>query len=314
MTDTFWRCISLPNRNLMCIYEDEEWRSVRQETRPPLRAIVPSHTASMSVPSLFGMPTITRATARSAITSCPTTRAPRFLQHFLEAFAHENITSASPHINIQHSQPSSNTIVADIMVVTNLMFTVAADGLAKGAQVPRRATVKRKQKKASASTPLETARGSTGSPLFPIDSKESSEINARMTTETGDQSNAQPASETNPLQATVLSISPTPAPPPPGALDAEEDSPDASILDPTNSLRKYYREEYTGVQREIWRPGDGDGLANTDRDPSRQPVPPIWQRWRFYQSHTGPIDFPNKTPPKYVILDDRGKSCSSPYI
>ncbi|RMY30278.1 hypothetical protein D0865_15298 [Hortaea werneckii] len=89
-------------------------------------------------------------------------------------------------------------------------------------------------------------------------------------------------------------------------LEDTVEAEDLPMLDPTITPRQYYREPLTGIKREVWRPGDGDGAADTDYydKPGQRP---LHQRWRFYQLKTGkgPIAFKNNMPPKYVILDDR---------
>lgn len=64
----------------------------------------------------------------------------------------------------------------------------------------------------------------------------------------------------------------------------------AVVLSPESSERQYYREPTTGFQREIWRPGDGDGSQSTDYYQRTGPVLPVEQRWRMFQvSATGCI-------------------------
>ncbi|KAF2479195.1 hypothetical protein BDY17DRAFT_327976 [Neohortaea acidophila] len=88
----------------------------------------------------------------------------------------------------------------------------------------------------------------------------------------------------------------------------DQDEENAIVLDPANSERRYHRDLCkNGVQREVWRPGDGDGAKAADYFDKPGPVPPLEQRWRFYQSKTGngPIKQGANEPPKFVILDDR---------
>lgn len=65
---------------------------------------------------------------------------------------------------------------------------------------------------------------------------------------------------------------------------AQSSDPEGSVvLDPKNSDRQYYREPFTGVMREIWRPGDGDGLQGTDYYQREGPPLDVEHRWRFFQ-------------------------------
>lgn len=57
----------------------------------------------------------------------------------------------------------------------------------------------------------------------------------------------------------------------------------AVVLDPEHSERQHYREPLTGFQREVWRPGDGDGSQSTDYYQRAGPVLPMDQRWRLFQ-------------------------------
>ncbi|CAK4032951.1 Hypothetical predicted protein [Lecanosticta acicola] len=79
---------------------------------------------------------------------------------------------------------------------------------------------------------------------------------------------------------------------------------EVGLVDPANSERKFYRDKETGLQREIWRPGDGDGEQTTDYFERIGPPLPIEKRWRLFQSDIGPITAKNQ-PPRFVILDDR---------
>lgn len=63
--------------------------------------------------------------------------------------------------------------------------------------------------------------------------------------------------------------------------------------------RAYYRDAKK-VNREIWRPGDGDGDASSEIFGG-----PITVRWRFFQSSLGTFVTGRNEPPKYVILDDQ---------
>lgn len=84
---------------------------------------------------------------------------------------------------------------------------------------------------------------------------------------------------------------------------AVEDEENAIVLDPKNSERQYIRDPFTGLQREIWRPGsyprrwchwmfyrltrldlgDGDGDKAVDYFESPGPPAPLEERWRLYQ-------------------------------
>jgi hypothetical protein len=57
----------------------------------------------------------------------------------------------------------------------------------------------------------------------------------------------------------------------------------------------------------IFVPGDGDGERLADLYDKPGPPTPLEQRWKLYQSRTGPgpIQAARNEPPKYVILDDR---------
>ncbi|KAK6441546.1 hypothetical protein LTR95_002218 [Oleoguttula sp. CCFEE 5521] len=77
-------------------------------------------------------------------------------------------------------------------------------------------------------------------------------------------------------------------------------------LDPKTSERKYWRDPITSVQREIWRPGDPDGVLETDYFERPPPLAPVSERWRLYRS-TPAKSFKHRIsePPKNVLLDDR---------
>ncbi|EME84975.1 uncharacterized protein MYCFIDRAFT_195876 [Pseudocercospora fijiensis CIRAD86] len=80
---------------------------------------------------------------------------------------------------------------------------------------------------------------------------------------------------------------------------------DENALDPANSERQYHRHPHTGLQREIWRPGDGDGNQRTEYFDRGHPVPAD-QRWRIFQSEIGEISWVKENfPPRFVWLDDR---------
>ncbi|KXT17092.1 hypothetical protein AC579_4318, partial [Pseudocercospora musae] len=83
------------------------------------------------------------------------------------------------------------------------------------------------------------------------------------------------------------------------------DADDENALDPANSERQYHRHPHTGLQREIWRPGDGDGNQRTEYFDRGHPVP-AEQRWRIFQSDIGEISWVKENfPPRFVWLDDR---------
>lgn len=122
-----------------------------------------------------------------------------------------------------------------------------------------------------------------------------------------------------------------------------EDEEGAIVLDPKNSARQYWTDPATRVQREIWRPGDGEGERFGDYYEKPGAPPPLEKRWRLYQvsnlmalpvyrastssfiryfstmltweqSRTGlgPIKSEVNEPPKYVVLDDRAAyECSA---
>lgn len=58
---------------------------------------------------------------------------------------------------------------------------------------------------------------------------------------------------------------------------------DEDFLDPTTTERRIYRERTTGIEREIWRPGDGEGDLGTDYFDRAGPPLPLEQCWRFFQ-------------------------------
>ncbi|KAK3724799.1 hypothetical protein LTR37_000847 [Vermiconidia calcicola] len=89
------------------------------------------------------------------------------------------------------------------------------------------------------------------------------------------------------------------------AVEPEDDE-GGTVLDPSNSPRQYWFDPITRLQREIWRPGDGDGDKAVDYFDKPGPPAPLEKRWRLYQSRTGtgPIKHNLNEPPKYVILDD----------
>jgi len=90
------------------------------------------------------------------------------------------------------------------------------------------------------------------------------------------------------------------------AVPEDEDGEDAVKLDPKDSERQYWTDPVLRLQREIWRPGDGDGDKATDYYEKPGKIP-LDKRWRFYQSRTGVTAVKSNLnePPKYVILDDR---------
>ncbi|KAM0716314.1 hypothetical protein Q7P37_007759 [Cladosporium fusiforme] len=84
-------------------------------------------------------------------------------------------------------------------------------------------------------------------------------------------------------------------------LVSSEDAP----LDPATSTRRYWRDPHSGTQREIWRPGDGDGDIEHDHFERKGPAAPLDKRWRLYQLSPGTFKARINEPPSNVILDDR---------
>ncbi|KAF2724784.1 hypothetical protein K431DRAFT_309906 [Polychaeton citri CBS 116435] len=84
----------------------------------------------------------------------------------------------------------------------------------------------------------------------------------------------------------------------------------ADVLDPGTAERRTWREPFTGILREIWMPGDGDGNLTAEHHDQRVPPDDIKQRWKFYQSTDfdptlNRVDVDKAFPPRFVILDDR---------
>ena len=61
------------------------------------------------------------------------------------------------------------------------------------------------------------------------------------------------------------------------------------LLDPATSERRTYREPFTNIEREIWRPGDDEGDQGTDYFDRAGPPLPLEKRWRLFQ--VGPAHF-----------------------
>ncbi|KAK4965204.1 hypothetical protein LTR66_012186 [Elasticomyces elasticus] len=66
-------------------------------------------------------------------------------------------------------------------------------------------------------------------------------------------------------------------------------------------LRQHWLNPVTGVSREIWQPGDGDGDHMSDYNGCPRPT----KRYRLYQSDVGNIVRHKNEPPKNVMLDDK---------
>lgn len=66
-----------------------------------------------------------------------------------------------------------------------------------------------------------------------------------------------------------------------GGMDST--SQDEEFLDPATTERRIYREHTSGIEREIWRPGDGEGDLGTDYFDRAGPPLPLEQRWRLFQ-------------------------------
>lgn len=78
----------------------------------------------------------------------------------------------------------------------------------------------------------------------------------------------------------------TPHHPPEQAATADDEplvSSEEAPLDPRTSTRRYWRDPNSGTQREIWRPGDGDGDIEHDHFERKGPAAPLGKRWRLYQ-------------------------------
>ncbi|KAK5706048.1 hypothetical protein LTR97_001034 [Elasticomyces elasticus] len=80
---------------------------------------------------------------------------------------------------------------------------------------------------------------------------------------------------------------------------------EAVVLDPVTSKRRYCHDPFTNIKREVWRPGDGDGLENADFHGRIGPPLPLEQRWRLYQSSNAEKVSKTNAPPAFVLLDDR---------
>ncbi|RMY76300.1 hypothetical protein D0863_02045 [Hortaea werneckii] len=201
------------------------------------------------------------------------------------------------------------------MVFGNLMITLASDGLSKGTKAPKTGKRTEKKKRDAAVSPV--SRQTT-----PVTAEVQEDHNPQhASTEPAYSSAGLFVSPPDQFQPRARKDQPSNATVPREALfaDNEPDERDESsilentvednylpMLDPATTPRQYYREPLTGIKREVWRPGDGDGAADTDYydKPGQRP---LHQRWRFYQLKTGkvPVSFKNNMPPKYVILDDR---------
>ncbi|OQO13485.1 hypothetical protein B0A48_01713 [Cryoendolithus antarcticus] len=86
----------------------------------------------------------------------------------------------------------------------------------------------------------------------------------------------------------------------------QDASAQSAPLDPKTSERRYWRDPITSVQREIWRPGDPDGVLEADYFERPPPLAPVPERWRVYQTTPAkPFKHRVSEPPKNVLLDDR---------
>ncbi|KAK5114424.1 hypothetical protein LTR85_010247 [Meristemomyces frigidus] len=202
------------------------------------------------------------------------------------------------------------------MALGNLMFTFAGDGIARGTKTAKPAR-KKATKKSGSATPAASTRDTpvsavtqgnganshanasrepSGSPLFDFSDEDDDRAPVKPVAR-------QLTAPTPTNEEIVNTIEGTPT----ANAQQPEDERDAVILDPRSSERQYYRDPFTGYQREIWRPGDGDGEPGADYYERPGQLPPVAQRWRFYQVKTGdgPMQKQVNVPPKYVILDDR---------
>ncbi|GAB1741755.1 hypothetical protein NU219Hw_g7165t1 [Hortaea werneckii] len=201
------------------------------------------------------------------------------------------------------------------MVFGNLMITLASDGLAKGTKAPK--SGKRAEKKKRDAT-VPPASGQTTPETTGLQEDRGSRYAGEEQPDSTADLFVSPRDEVEPRARKDRSFNanvPQQAPSTnngPDEMDESsmlEDTVEADylpMLDPTTTPRQHYREPLTGIKREVWRPGDGDGAPDTDYydKPGQRP---LHQRWRFYQLKTGkgPVSFKNNMPPKYVILDDR---------
>ncbi|KAI7156163.1 hypothetical protein KC349_g6450 [Hortaea werneckii] len=201
------------------------------------------------------------------------------------------------------------------MVLGNLMITLASDGLAKGAKAPK--SGKKTEKKRPDATAPPVSAGTTPETTGLQEDRnsqyagtEQAHSSAGLFVSLQDEVEPrahkdQPSNATVPRQVSLTNNEPANMNES-SILEDTVEAEDLPMLDPTITPRQYYREPLTGIKREVWRPGDGDGAADTDYydKPGQRP---LHQRWRFYQLKTGkgPIAFKNNMPPKYVILDDR---------
>ncbi|KAK4542999.1 hypothetical protein LTR36_005997 [Oleoguttula mirabilis] len=203
------------------------------------------------------------------------------------------------------------------MVLGNLTFAVAGGGLAKGMKAENPAKKKGKKKAESATpatsardTPASAATQERGSIANPVADREPSVSPLRDFSDHEDSTQVPkngpplPLVEQTPVDEHVVDTIETAAA---NGREAQVDESNAVVLDPGNSARQYYRDPFTSIQREVWRPGDGDGKPGADYYERPGQLPPVSQRWRFYQIKTGDGPMQNKVnmPPKHVILDDR---------
>ncbi|KAI7221332.1 hypothetical protein KC333_g1801 [Hortaea werneckii] len=201
------------------------------------------------------------------------------------------------------------------MVFGNLMITLASDGLVKSSKA-QKSGKKAEKKRRDASVPLASGQTTPETTGLPEDRNsqfagtEKADSNADLFVSPHDEVEPrarknQPSNATVPQQASLANNGPADMDES-SILEDVVDDENLPMLDPETTPRQYYREPLTGIKREVWRPGDGDGAADTDYydKPGQRP---LHQRWRLYQLKTGkgPITFKNNMPPKYVILDDR---------
>ncbi|THW60933.1 hypothetical protein D6C77_01837 [Aureobasidium pullulans] len=89
---------------------------------------------------------------------------------------------------------------------------------------------------------------------------------------------------------------------PPGNGSHSKTKANANQLDrrPKSEHKRFTYRDIGGIGREIWQPGDPDGMRGTEFTNNT-----YTKRWRFFQTDIGPIERGTNSPPHYVVLDDK---------